>query len=241
MYQVFQASPLYQGIIDAFWTYSHEGLSHVHTLLPDACADIIIDLNVQQGFVSGVMSTFQCRTLEPTVHLIGIRFRAEQLSLLTQAPLHLTKDLRIDISELIPQFGEGILDKLNSSQSISQQLSILETSLATTLRNLSKEPDPLVWQLTREIRQANGHISIKQLSHSVGMGLRQVERRFKKGVGLSPKEYASVIRFCHTKDHIQQFPQKDLLEIALDMGFSDHAHMTHEFHRIAGTSPSGFR
>lgn len=45
---------------------------------------------------------------------------------------------------------------------------------------------------------------------NVGLSYRQLQRRFKEEVGLSPKEFSSVVHFNHLYNHMQRTRKPDL-------------------------------
>jgi len=80
---------------------------------------------------------------------------------------------------------------------------------------------------------------IGQLSRLVGVGERQLRRRFSIALGYGPKMFQSVIRFqrllktaAETKGAIR------LADLALNVGYADQAHMTREVQRFADGTPT---
>ena len=70
------------------------------------------------------------------------------------------------------------------------------------------------------------------------ISLRQLERRFKTIVGVTMKEYHSIIRFNKAKDNIMENPNLSLLNIAFDNGYFDHSHLAKEVNKMSGLNPS---
>ncbi len=50
---------------------------------------------------------------------------------------------------------------------------------------------------------------------------------------MSPKRFQRILRVNNTISLLKSNPNTDLLELALDNGFIDQAHMTREFKQIA--------
>lgn len=67
--------------------------------------------------------------------------------------------------------------------------------------------------------------------------IRQLERNFKKHIGLSPKEYSNIIRFQNALSLIKN-ENRSLLDIALECGYYDHSHLVNEIKRNTGFPPS---
>ena len=80
---------------------------------------------------------------------------------------------------------------------------------------------------------------MNKLSKQNFTSVRQLERNFKKFIGLSPKEYANIIRFQYALGLIKNSEKKrSLLEIAFECGYYDHSHLTNEIKRNTGLAPS---
>lgn len=90
-----------------------------------------------------------------------------------------------------------------------------------------------------DIHSTNGQISIYELSKRNFTTVRQLERNFKKLIGLSPKEYSNIIRFRNALSLIKNSRQnRSLLDIAFECGYYDHSHLSNEIKRNTGLSPS---
>lgn len=91
----------------------------------------------------------------------------------------------------------------------------------------------------QDIHSTNGQISIDELSKRNFKTVRQLERNFKKLVGLSPKEYSNIIRFQNALNIIKNSDEnRSFLDIAFECGYYDHSHLTNEIKRYTGLSPS---
>ncbi|MDO7742533.1 MAG: helix-turn-helix domain-containing protein, partial [Pedobacter sp.] len=65
------------------------------------------------------------------------------------------------------------------------------------------------------------------------------ERHFKFHVGISPKEFANLTRYQFASESISKnSTQSTLLQIALEHGYYDHAHLTNEIKKYTGVTPS---
>ncbi|MEM6766852.1 MAG: helix-turn-helix transcriptional regulator [Bacteroidota bacterium] len=241
MYREIVPSKRLSCVIDSFWTYLNKEEPESFKVLPDSCTDLIFDLKRDIGFISGIMSKYQIRELEKGCHLIGIRLKAESFYSLTRIPPNEIKNLRTEIGNVFSKQDVHTISRLYSLKSIHDKISFLEGFVAQKLKENHQDKDELAISIAKNIRMLKGNLTIESLAIAHGVSLRQAERRFKNAIGLSPKEYANVIRFIHAREAISTSPKSSLLEIAFDGGFFDHSHMTYEFKRISGESPSSFR
>jgi AraC-like DNA-binding protein len=240
MYREIKPSEGFGNLIDSFWTFSNNTQVEKFKIHPDNCTDIIFDLSKNKAFISGIMSCSQNQELKANSNLIGVRFKTENFSRLTEIPLIHTRNIRTELREIIPN-DSNVLEQLNYYQSTTDKLLFIQKFIRQTEYNLNKPNDKLISSITAKIKLSNGNINIKELATSNFISLRQLERRFKNNTGLTLKEFSSIIRFNNSKRVINNFKEKSLSEIAFEMDFFDHSHMTNEFKRISGENPSYFR
>src|SRR5690606_14164222 len=93
--------------------------------------------------------------------------------------------------------------------------------------------------IINDIHSTNGEIGSYELSRKHFTTVRQLERNFKKLIGLSPKEYANIIRFQNALSLIKNSNQnRSLLDIAFECRYYDHSHLSNEIKRNTGLLPS---
>jgi methylphosphotriester-DNA--protein-cysteine methyltransferase len=69
---------------------------------------------------------------------------------------------------------------------------------------------------------------------AIGIGDRQLRRRFLDAVGYGPKTLERILRF----QRFLMLGGDDLARRALDAGYADQAHLTRESTRLAGLPPA---
>lgn len=103
---------------------------------------------------------------------------------------------------------------------------------------LSSPPDPVVSLLVDRLVQ-NGDAEVQDLISDVGLSYRQVLRRFKHAVGLTPKEF---LRLRRVRNACLRVVEAEAglrwAEISAESGFADQSHLTREFGRAFGWPPS---
>lgn len=77
-----------------------------------------------------------------------------------------------------------------------------------------------------------------QLSESIELSQRQIERLFKLWLGMTPKHYQRILRVKKTIRFLRLHKNVNLADTAQQFGFSDQAHMTREFRTIACSTPA---
>jgi len=66
---------------------------------------------------------------------------------------------------------------------------------------------------------------------------RQLERKFQDRMGMTIKQVQRILRVQKSIHTLKNNPDSNLVELALDQGFSDQSHMTREFKQIAKITP----
>jgi len=89
------------------------------------------------------------------------------------------------------------------------------------------------------IFNSNGKATIKELCETGKMSERQLQRLFKKYIGLSPKYYARVIRFNYIFQLIKEKKQS-WVEIVYESGYYDQSHFIRNFKAFTGEDPSAY-
>lgn len=101
--------------------------------------------------------------------------------------------------------------------------------------------DPLVHDAVHTLIARDGAVSIAQLATSLGIGVRQLARRFQNVVGLTPKAFGRVRRVRATMAVLLDGTEASWSRLAAELGYADHAHLTREFRSVTGFAPTELR
>ncbi|PRD57113.1 helix-turn-helix domain-containing protein [Sphingobacterium gobiense] len=209
-------------------------------VFPDGCAGVVMNVGescltdngsvlMQFGktYVVGAMTSFKDSFIDTNTHLIGVCLKPATFANfysyasqneLTNDTVEFEKSNSFNIDKIFDSpfhyfdhfFSERIKHKNNQLQSV-----------------------------LNDIHSANGTSSIYELAKRNCTTIRQLERNFKKLIGLSPKEYSNIIRFQYALRLIKNPNQnRSLSDIAFECGYYDHSHLSNEIKRNTGLSPS---
>ncbi|GEE03375.1 hypothetical protein nbrc107696_38210 [Gordonia spumicola] len=84
-------------------------------------------------------------------------------------------------------------------------------------------------------------VSVDDVAGSVGTSARTVQRLTLRFTGLTPVALIRRRRLQEAAELVRDSPRASLADIAAATGFSDHAHLTREFTRVLGFTPSAYR
>jgi len=98
------------------------------------------------------------------------------------------------------------------------------------------------WRLVRDRveERLSESLTIEELAREAGLSRFHFARAFKKATGLSPHRYVTLRRVERAKSLLSH-SDLPLVNVALEVGFSNQAHFTDQFHRVTGSTPSAYR
>jgi AraC-like DNA-binding protein len=240
-YREFLPHPLLRSYIDAYWVMKGDQEGEIdERIYPDGCIDIIYNLGSEfltdnrscvlhnEGvYLVGTMLRYKDITRELNTTLLGIRFKPLGFPAFFQfASLHEITEKTIEFSRAqVPDIRELDEDTLVRLDKFFYD-------------RLPSKPNSL-YPVMDTILANKGTIAIEKVAKQHFITPRQLERNFKRDLGVSPKEYANFVRYQHAMQLMKKMPSSEnLLDIAIDSGYYDHAHLTNEIKKYSGLLPS---
>ena len=89
------------------------------------------------------------------------------------------------------------------------------------------------------ILDSNGQLSLDEILTKTKLSERQLERYFKKAIGLTPKFYCRIIRFAYIFK-LTLANNSNWSEISTQAGFYDQSHFIKNFKEFTGEEPSKY-
>lgn len=150
------------------------------------------------------------------------------------------KTLNDDCYDLVPHRAVkagGLLKQLALS-SPQTQVSMITTLLNDLVQQSANKIDQSVQQAIQILLATKGLITIRQLREQLSMTERTLERRFTAAVGVTPKQFARIIQFQSSLNHLSAETHARLVDAAYTYGFADQSHFIRTFKRYTGRTPS---
>ncbi|WP_308993721.1 helix-turn-helix domain-containing protein [Mariniflexile litorale] len=240
-YQEYIPNSNIQGVVEKFWIVSDIKESYRERIFPEGCTNLLFNISDTNSSLDilGINSIFSDFTPNPSDYYFGVSFKPGMLGALTKESLFLIKNQSIPSQEIIPQFDNNILEKFIDLQTAKKRIVFVENQLNKVI-NLNLNDTQLTNSVANSIK-SNYIQGTKNLAKNHNISLRQLERKFKNEVGISMKLYARLMRFNKALTIIKSYPNRSLSEIAYDLGFYDHSHLTNEIKHFTGLQPSLFR
>jgi AraC-like DNA-binding protein len=190
-------------------------------VLPDGCVDVV--WTGAELVVAGPATRAVRPSVEPEATKLGVRFRIGTAG----AALGMPADELLDLNVPLAEVWRGPLAP-------PRDLAGLVRTVARRLP-AAAELDPLV--RAAAVETARFGPGVAQLARSLGLGERQLLRRFNHAVGYGPRTFARVVRFQRFLALSEADPGADLAWLAADAGYADQPHLTRECRRLSGRTP----
>jgi len=207
-------------------------------VVPDACVDLI--WSGERVTIAGPDTRARRVEVAPGTRLVGVRLRPGAAGAALGLPAAELCDAAPSAAEVLGRAAtEWLLDELRAG---SDPHAILVRAIG--LRGIAA-PDPLVRAAVAALDRPGARVA--SVADELGLSARQLQRRVADAVGYGPKLLARILRFRRLQalaapraDRSPGDPRAPLVELALDAGYADQAHMTDEVTRLAGLSPVRF-
>jgi AraC-like DNA-binding protein len=212
-----------------------------HTVVPDGRIDLVFQLgelpvtgSPGRAYVVGPMRTPAAIRYEGAALVLGVRFFAGAAHALVKAPAHELVDDTLDLGHLWMDTS-AIIDALASARDDRARVDLLEQALAARA-----DPGVRADPLALAIERAGGRIDLHALAQAAGMSERQLQRRFRERVGLTPRMARRIARFSRATRLLRQAPDMPWPSLLHACGFYDQPHLLREFRAFAGTTPTRY-
>jgi AraC-like DNA-binding protein len=220
------------------WTQvvPHGGEPLSQRVLPDGCLDIVL-VNGETPLVAGPWTEPFTVRFAPGTAVIGARWypgRAPSLLRLSAAAL---LNQSVALGDVWSHTSSAPIEQIAGEPTLAARRAALEAALLGRLGRAAA-PDGAMRAAVRWIaRHPRGRVG--QLSEWLGISGRQLQRRFAVAVGYGPKQFQSVLRFQRLLRLATHTPGlRTISQLSAAAGYADQAHMTREFQRFAGLTPS---
>lgn len=152
-----------------------------------------------------------------------------------KAPLYELYDSSVSLDNIYKDVP-AIEDQLAEAQNNTARIALIEQYLQSKL--YPGKPDKLVLAALEKIHAAKGVIKIKELAQSLYISQDAFEKRFRRVVGVSPKQFSNIIRMKSIVSN--GFTKETLTEVAFNAGYFDQPHFNKDFKLFTGKTPTDF-
>ncbi len=252
IYKEFAPVDVLAEFIKCFWvlerTYDTE--TPCENILPDSYIEFILNFGVPYylkgtkgdgllpfAFMVGLLKQPLPAYADGTVKLLCARFYP--WGLLSFFDIRLEQNINTDFTFDLPDSLKGKLGKLMEIQEHETAVRELQNFFLEKYltANFDKQT---VNGAAQVLYRERGECRIEDLARMCFTTQRTLERNFNDKLGVSPKSYASNVRFDKAKKALTHDPFIDLTELAQESGYYDQAHFIKDFKTYCGCTPSEF-
>ncbi|KQQ94740.1 AraC family transcriptional regulator [Leifsonia sp. Leaf325] len=233
-------------VVDRYW--------HVRWALPsdEVIVQRIIDLpavtlSIEDGavpaplVVTGVQSRAWLRRIHGTGSVFALRLRPAGLAVLGDLRVDDIADATVPLERMLDPALRDLLAAVASATTpggraraadrlVSERLAIRPATTEGLLANAIFD------ELTARVRSQTG----PDLAALFGVSARTVQRTLKTTVGRGPKWISRRIRLQEAARALTTTSDRDLAALAVDLGYTDQAHLINDFRGVAGVSPGAY-
>ena len=171
------------------------------------------------------------------LRLAGVKLDPRALHTILEMPLTELRDTTVACADLGRAALMDLEDEIANLASVDRLVPVFDRFF---LRRLTVEvgDEPSIARLLERIRATQGAQSIMAWASDHAVDARTLERRFVARMGMTPKQYARIVRFkCsyHRLGAHGSGARRTWLE-----PYYDESHFNREFRHFLGTSPTGW-
>lgn len=255
-YNTFKPHPDLESLINCYWTLEvpSEDNPQKQRIIPDGTIEMAFILGDDiKRYTKGHEFILQPRTMvigqtlepfyiEPTgyVNTFAIRFYPYGFSNFVSKPIKDLVNKETPLKELFGEHSSMLLEnRIVNAKNTRNRINIIEEFLLGELNDKSTI-DKIVMSTIDALLLSNGNASIKNILSNDISKRRQLERKFKKQIGISPKQLGKVIRLQTALKLLLNKESEKLTNIAYECEFYDQAHFIKDFKEFTGINPKDF-
>ncbi len=243
--------PSLASLIECYWVIENDSPTiQQQKIIPDGFPEIIFHYrapyrinisgnweNQSQQLLAGQIRNHFLLENTGVSGMIGIKFKPYALSELFYLEMSEFTDKVVNLLDVLPEEFEGIYSKMVSNSSYTFKVEVLNSFLESYLHSMSKSDK--IEQAVNLIFETKATLTISEIAKKINISERQLERLFKRYIGLSPKFYCRIIRFAYIFELVQK-ENIEWSELAQHTGFYDQSHFIKNFKEFTGEDPTKY-
>ena len=251
MVKVYTPSPAIADYISSFWSIDTLSSAHTELVYPTGQIQLIfhyrepfLDRNSSGDEISqpefslcGQKLSYSSVTAGKNCGMIAAVLKTETASALLNIPLHEITGRIISFTDIYKSWKNYSWLFADSPDDISK-IKIIESFLLRHIRIKSLHHSYFIKSCINEIRYTTGMSLPYKSLEKFSLSERSLQRIFKEGVGLSPKQFAEIVKFENCISLLQS--GKSLTDICYEAGYYDQPHFIRAFKHFTGITPSQF-
>lgn len=231
-------------VVACYWTFEARATTEpfVHHVWPDGCVSLVIGRapgGPPFAGIAGPTRSARRTPILPGAVYRGVRFWPDAGAAAVGVAV---ESLRQGILPAVVAFGpaiDALVDAVMAAADTAALVATFDDWLPSHLPTMAA-PDAAVRRAVVSFIASHGERPVATVAADVGLGARQLQRRFRRAVGLTPKEYARIRRTRSTLAALLR-GEGSVARLAVELGYADQSHLTREIGDLTGFTPSALR
>ena len=170
--------------------------------------------------------------------VIGARFHPAAARRFLGLPMDRATDVRMALVQLWPEATAALERAVLEAPTLAARVETVVRFVAE--RTDGTRGDESVECCVASMQREPDAAGVEAIARAAGIGRRQLERRFRDHVGVSPGTLADIFRFRRVFDALERDSTRPWTDAALAAGYFDQSHLIRDFHRFVGCTPGEF-
>jgi len=167
--------------------------------------------------------------------LAAVEFRHGGASRFFSIPMTDISNQVVQLQDVWRSDGTLLRERLLDAHTPVSKFRIFEEVL---LDHLRPEFDPAMQYAITTLRAG---VPVSQVAFRLALSPRTLARRFSSQVGITPKRFARVHRLQRVLGAVRRSSKPDWCALAAEHGYTDQAHLIHDFRDLADITPSEYK
>ncbi|RWW92132.1 AraC family transcriptional regulator [Flavobacterium cerinum] len=196
------------------------------------------NLTIQpECFVYGQITQFNTLSAASEMDMLIVVLQPSALFKLFAVPAFEVTNETISFTDLAGQSGRILIDQVQNYSGNNIAITAIEDFLLKRLLKHSYS-DKIISMSLQQIYAQKGMNTITETLKDIPSTERQLERKFREHIGLSPKKFADIIKFQHLLKNMKHIsPTLSLSDVSYISGYYDQSHLNNSFKKFTGLTP----
>jgi AraC-like DNA-binding protein len=190
----------------------------------------INNVQVLNCFLKGLYNKPQNISFQPGYHFLSVVLKPYGLKQLFNLNANELLNSVVDLEDM--PMARLIMKAINEMPTIKPETILLITKLLEGCQTFPVSPSTI--EAVNLIQQGDYH-NISTMIKDKGIGLRSLQRNFRKEIGVTPKEFLRIHRMNKVEQRLAG--KTSFMQIVADFDFSDQSHLVKEFRKLRNYSP----
>ena len=194
-----------------------------------------------RSFIYGQLTQYQDLVSAGRLSMLVVVLQPYGIYALSGVAAAELNDSVVNLNELFGFEATCLEEQVLSAIDTKSRISFIESVLFKKLAGVHY-PDRVLSGALKMINDHKGNISIANLLNVLPVTERQLERKFKDYIGISPKRFTDTVRLQHFLKLLQSHPSNSkIADVVYERGYYDQAHLNNYFKRNIGITPSQYK